>query len=190
MSNDVLENDGVNMAANTMDGDNETILVAYGSNLSPGALSASEALDRLVGELKRRGIFINKISRLWRSQAWPDPNDPPYVNAVLDVKGSWQPVELLEILHEVERASGRVRDGRLNMPRVLDLDLIAFGDRIINNGDGLILPHPRAHERGFVMGPLSDILPGWVHPVLGKTAAELWAQVSVGADAHPLPDAS
>lgn len=54
------------------------------------------------------------------------------------------------------------------------------------NEGGIILPHPRAHERAFVMGPLAEILPGWYHPVLGETAATLWKAAKIGADAYPL----
>ena len=72
-----------------------------------------------------------------------------------------------------------------NAPRTLDLDLIAYG-REISAARGLILPHPRAHDRLFVMGPLAEIAPGWVHPVLGRTAAELVVSATVGRDARPL----
>ena len=70
-------------------------------------------------------------------------------------------------------------------PRTLDLDLIAYGRRVID-APGLTLPHPRAHERRFVMGPLAEIAPGWVHPTLGRTAAELAAEARVGQDAAPV----
>ncbi|HVZ29121.1 MAG TPA: 2-amino-4-hydroxy-6-hydroxymethyldihydropteridine diphosphokinase, partial [Asticcacaulis sp.] len=73
-----------------------------------------------------------------------------------------------------------------NTPRVLDLDLIAYGRVILNGGSGLILPHPRAQDRAFVMGPISEILPDWVHPVLQKTAAELYKKAEIGKDAYPL----
>jgi 2-amino-4-hydroxy-6-hydroxymethyldihydropteridine diphosphokinase len=71
----------------------------------------------------------------------------------------------------------------------LDLDLIAYG-RQVTDAPGLTLPHPRAHERLFVMGPLAEIAPGWVHPVLGRTAAELADAASVGGDAAPIPQAA
>lgn len=73
-----------------------------------------------------------------------------------------------------------------NTPRVLDLDLIAWGDVVIADDRGLTVPHPRAHERGFVMGPLAEINPDWVHPILKLTARQLAAQVTVGADAYPV----
>lgn len=72
-----------------------------------------------------------------------------------------------------------------NAPRTLDLDLIAHG-RTLSDDPAMILPHPRAHERLFVMGPLAEIAPGWRHPILGATAAELAAAATVGADATRL----
>ena len=74
--------------------------------------------------------------------------------------------------------------GVRNAPRTLDLDLIAYGEKV--RATTPVLPHPRAHERGFVMGPLSEIAPDWTHPALGRTAAELYAAVTVGRDAQPV----
>jgi len=95
------------------------------------------------------------------------------------------PQAVLEALSSIEQAFERKRIAR-NAPRTLDLDLIAYGRQVIE-APGLSVPHPRAHERRFVMGPLAEIAPAWVHPVLGKTAAELAASATVGTDAAPLP---
>ena len=100
------------------------------------------------------------------------------------VRTALGPREVLETLLRIERRFGRDRSVA-NAPRTLDLDLIAHG-RTVMDAPGLVLPHPRATERRFVMGPLAEIAPGWVHPVLGGTAAELAAAATVGADATPL----
>ncbi len=165
--------------------DHETILIAYGSNLSFGPESASQAFASVVKTLRDRGVIVNKISRLWSSQAWPVASDPPYINAILVVESALEPLDLLALLHDVERTCGRVRDGRSNAPRTVDLDLIAYGDRVVD-GPQLTLPHPRAHERGFVMGPLAEIMPAWVHPVLRETAKNLFTNITIGLDAHAI----
>jgi 2-amino-4-hydroxy-6-hydroxymethyldihydropteridine diphosphokinase len=171
---------------------NSAILIAYGSNLPstvafPTRQSASQAFAQLVKTLQERGLIVNRISSLWRSLAWPDTSDPPYLNAVIQVETELTPAELLGLLHEVEYKAGRVREKR-NAPRVLDLDLIAYNHIVMTEGS-IILPHPRAHERAFVMGPLAEILPNWHHPVLEVTALELWKSAQIGRDAHPLLEA-
>ena len=84
----------------------------------------------------------------------------------------------------LEASFGRSRSTQ-NAPRTLDIDLIAHGREVLDAA-GLTLPHPRAHERRFVMGPLAEIAPEWVHPMLGRTAEELAVSASVGADAQPV----
>lgn len=129
------------------------------------------------------GLKILKRSGWWRSAAWPDANAPEYRNGVALVEASAGPAETLAALLALEADLGRERGAR-NAPRTLDLDLIAWGRDVVET-PGLTLPHPRAHERLFVMGPLAEIAPAWVHPVLGRTAAELAATATVGADAQP-----
>jgi 2-amino-4-hydroxy-6-hydroxymethyldihydropteridine diphosphokinase len=127
---------------------------------------------------------VLKRSGWWRSAAWPDPRGPEYRNGIALVEASQPPEALLASLFAVESQFGRRRE-QPNAPRTLDLDLIAYG-RCVLQTPGLILPHPRAHERLFVMGPLAEIAPAWRHPVLGRTAAELAATASVGTDATPI----
>jgi len=159
------------------------IVVALGSDL-PGAFSSVEALleralDRLDGVLP-----LQARSSLWASAAWPDPTQPPYLNAVALARTALDPQATMAALLRLERSFGRVRD-EPNAPRTLDLDLIDHGG-VVFDSPGLRLPHPRAHERLFVMGPLAEVAPGWRHPVLGLAAAELAARATVGRDARPL----
>lgn len=140
-------------------------------------------LEAALARFPAVGLKILKRSSWWRSAAWPDPMGPEYRNGVALVEATARPEEVLAALLSIEATLGRERTVR-NAPRTLDLDLIAHG-RTVLESSVLTLPHPRAHERLFVMGPLAEIARGWVHPTLGRTAAELAAVANVGTDAAP-----
>ena len=158
--------------------------MALGSNLPAGFASSEALLEAALQQFPQAGLPVLARSGWWRSAAWPDPKGNEYRNGVAIVEANGPPKAILEALFAIERAFGRIR-GVANAPRTLDLDLIAYGRAVID-GPGLVLPHPRAHERLFVMGPLAEIAPQWRHPVNGRTAAELAASAAVGRDATPL----
>lgn len=162
----------------------DAIVVALGSNDCGAWRDCREALEAALERFRAEGIHVVARSSWWRSAAWPDPNDPPFLNGVVIVRTEHGPQALMAALGRIETAFGRERSAT-NAPRTLDLDLIAYG-RARGNLDGLILPHPRAASRKFVMGPLAEIAPTWVHPD-GKTAEALAGAASVGKDAAPLP---
>lgn len=162
----------------------ESILVALGSNLRDGFASCEALLEAALECFPRVGLTVLKRSRWWRSTSWPDPSAPDYLNGLAIVEAAQSPVETLASLHALEEVFGRRRTVG-NAPRTLDLDLIAHG-RVILNDDAITVPHPRAADRLFVMGPLAEIAPRWVHPVLGETAAVLAARAGVGRDARPV----
>ncbi|HST60938.1 MAG TPA: 2-amino-4-hydroxy-6-hydroxymethyldihydropteridine diphosphokinase, partial [Longimicrobium sp.] len=95
-----------------------------------------------------------------------------------------EPLELLAAAQEVERALGR-RRSFANGPRTMDVDLLAYGDRVMRTED-LTLPHPRLHLRGFVLHPLAEVAPEWRHPVLGRTARELLSSATALERVEPL----
>jgi 2-amino-4-hydroxy-6-hydroxymethyldihydropteridine diphosphokinase len=163
---------------------NRAVIVALGSNLTGGFDSCEALLEAALARFPEAGLKVAARSGWWRSAAWPDPTGPEYRNGVVIVETKAGPVGVLTALLEVEAALGRARAQR-NAPRTLDLDLIAHG-RTVMDTDGLTLPHPRAHARRFVMGPLAEIAPGWRHPVSGATADELAASATVGLDAEPV----
>ena len=160
------------------------MVIALGANDKGVWPSCIDLLEAAVARFRAEGVDVLARSSWWRSAAWPDPSDPPFVNGVAIVSTAHDPHALMQTLGRLEAAFGRERD-RLNAPRTLDLDLIAYG-RLSGDLDGLILPHPRAAERLFVMGPLAEIAPDWVHPTAGKTAKALALACTVGTDATPI----
>ncbi len=158
------------------------VIVALGCNDKGAWSSCREALEAALARFRAEGIDVVARSSWWSSQAWPDPTDPAFLNGVVIVRTDHDPHTLMAALGRIEDAFGRQRSVR-NAPRTLDLDLIAYG-RLTGDLDGLILPHPRAAERLFVMGPLAEIAPEWVHPAGKGTAATLAEKATVGRDAR------
>ena len=146
------------------------ILIGLGSNLSSSAGGPKETLAAALAELGERGVTIVSLSRLYRSAAWPDASDPPFVNAVAAVETALDPRALLKLLHEVEVKFAR-RRGRPNAPRTLDLDILDYEGRVEDGPP--VLPHPRLDGRLFVLVPLRDVGPHWRHPVSGRSVDEL-----------------
>jgi len=160
------------------------VIVALGCNDKGAWADCRQALEAVLARFRSEGIDVVTRSSWWRSSAWPNPHDPPFLNGVVIVRTDHDPHALMAALGRIEEAFGRQR-GAANAPRTLDLDLIAYG-RTTGELHGLILPHPRAADRRFVMGPLAEIAPGWVHPE-GGTAQALADGARIGKDATPLP---
>jgi 2-amino-4-hydroxy-6-hydroxymethyldihydropteridine diphosphokinase len=148
------------------------IYIALGTNKAHDGLEGSEILRAALKSLAAKGIKIHAASRPWRTPAWPDPSDPPYTNAAARIGTALGPHELLDLLHAVEAQYGRARTVP-NAPRALDLDLIDHGGRVERGEEGLIVPHPRATGRAFVLLPLFDVAPDWRDPVSGTSIEAL-----------------
>lgn len=151
------------------------IYVALGANVPSPAGPPQDTLRRALEAMPQHGIAVVAVSPFYRSPAWPNPADPAYVNAVAEVKTRLLPGELLRALLAIEKSFGRVRK-RANEPRTLDLDLIDYGG-LVSDAEQLMLPHPRMHERAFVLRPLADIAPGWRHPDTGEGVLTLLGNV-------------
>ena len=162
----------------------EDVVLALGGNLAGDYPSLEALLEAALSSFPRAGLRIVRRSGWWRSAAWPDPSQPAYLNGIVIVDATLSPRGVLAAIHALEAQFGRKR-GLANAPRTLDIDLIAYGREAIDT-PGLTLPHPRAAERRFVMGPLAEIAPDWTHPALGESAAELAEHATVGVDAEPI----
>jgi 2-amino-4-hydroxy-6-hydroxymethyldihydropteridine diphosphokinase len=149
------------------------LLIAIGSNL-PGphgempiltCRAAAEAL-RTLPESR-----LVALSHWYGTTPLPASHQPDYVNGVARLEGSLTPERLLAALQTIERHAGRVR-GLPNAARTLDLDIVAMG-ALVQEAPDPVVPHPRAHLREFVLRPLRDVAPDWIHPQLGRSVDEL-----------------
>jgi 2-amino-4-hydroxy-6-hydroxymethyldihydropteridine diphosphokinase len=170
------------------------ILIGLGGNLPTTRFGPPRAtLEAALGTLAEHGVRAISRSRWYRSAPVPDDGSPWYTNGVALVETEFESSDLLRVLLETEAAFGRRRERR-NAPRVLDLDLLAYHEHATWGGAATgaappDLPHPRMHERAFVLLPLAEVAPGWRHPALGRTVEELIEALPPGQHAAPLPDA-
>ncbi len=161
------------------------IYIGLGANLPSRQWGAPRATcEAALAAMRAAGIRIVRASGWVRSAPVPASDQPWFVNGVVEVATALDPGALLRRLHRIEEAFGRVR-GERNAARVIDLDLLAYGDMVQEAGAWPVLPHPRMHERGFVLRPLAEIAPGWRHPRLGLPVEALIA--ALPADQPVLP---
>jgi len=162
------------------------ILIGIGSNLSGGGYKTSvDVCEAALNALADKGMIVLRHSQWFESEPVPVSDQPWFINGVASVETPLNAVDLLACLHEIEESFGRIRRQR-NEARILDLDLLAFGSDIIEIPDGPMVPHPRLHERAFVLLPLQEIAPEWRHPLDGRSIAALVGELSPGQNIRPL----
>lgn len=151
-------------------------LIALGGNLGDVRAAFRSAVPQICDKAAARLVARSSD---YATPPWGDEQQPPFVNACIEIETTLSPHALLDVLHHVERAHGRDRTQEKRYgPRTLDLDLLAFDDRVIDTLT-LTLPHPRLFERGFVLVPLAEIAPD--RPITGRTAQQaLTAVVAKG----------
>ncbi len=172
------------------------IFVALGANLPSRFGAPHETLAAAKDAMAGHGIHIKKSSETFLTAPVPLSDQPWYHNAVVHVETELSPFRLLEVLQDIENDFGRVRTVR-NAPRILDLDLIAYNDVILDKPalpelqslPELIVPHPRMHERAFVLLPMQEIIKDWTHPVLNRSLSDLVALLPSGQAVQRLEEA-
>ncbi|MCB1334146.1 MAG: 2-amino-4-hydroxy-6-hydroxymethyldihydropteridine diphosphokinase [Roseivivax sp.] len=172
-------------------GNSRVFLIALGANQPSDAGSPRATLIAALEALERNGIRLIRSSRMYRTPCFPAGAGPDYVNAAAVAEGPADPGAMLATLHRIEAEFGRARVSRW-ASRSLDLDLIAAGDMVLPDAqqqdrwralpaqrqsveapDTLILPHPRMQDRAFVLVPLAEVAPDWVHPRTGQSVAQM-----------------
>lgn len=150
-----------------------TVYISLGSNLRDRLEYLREAIRKI--ELSQ-GVKISKVSSVYETQPTDYLDQPWFLNMVLELETTLEPLNLLELLLGIENQMGRKRTRR-HEPRNIDLDLLLYDDQVLKS-DKLTLPHPRMHKRKFVLVPLAEIAPQVVHPLLKKSAERLLEELS------------
>jgi 2-amino-4-hydroxy-6-hydroxymethyldihydropteridine diphosphokinase len=163
------------------DVDSVAAYVGIGSNLDDPERQVRRAIEALASIPQTRFV---RASRLFRTAPWGRTDQPAFVNAAAEIATTLEPRELLDALLEIERAQGRHRDGTRWGPRTLDLDILLYGDRMIDE-PGLAIPHPHLAERAFVLLPLVDLDAALQVPGRGRISELLRAVDTNGVS--PLP---
>jgi 2-amino-4-hydroxy-6-hydroxymethyldihydropteridine diphosphokinase len=162
------------------------ILIGVGGNLaSPRFGAPPDTLAAALVALEAEGVQVATRSAWYRTEPVPRSDQPWFVNAVASLITQLAARDLLTMLQAAERQFGRVR-GERNAARVLDLDLLDYRG-LVTETSSLILPHPRLHQRRFVLQPLAEIAPDWRHPLSGLTAEQLLTRLTTKQPIERLP---
>ena len=171
------------------------MIVALGANQPTLEKSLKVTLGQAIQSIGENEAVIRATSRFYQTPCFPAGAGPDYLNAAVLIQADWTATQALAILHRIEQDFGRARVQRWGQ-RTLDLDLIAYDDVVapdletyqhwrdlhietqkMRAPDQLILPHPRLQDRGFVLVPMADVAPDWVHPVSGLSVKQMLAQL-------------
>jgi 2-amino-4-hydroxy-6-hydroxymethyldihydropteridine diphosphokinase len=150
---------------------NEQVFLALGTNIGDREANLCKARKALAPK-----VTIIKESPIYITPPWGFEDQPEFLNQVLEVRTKMRPGRLLAYLKRIEKKMGRLKTFR-NGPRLIDLDILFYGQRVIERSK-LRIPHPRLHERAFVLVPLEDIAPDFIHPVLNMTVETMLSKIN------------
>jgi 2-amino-4-hydroxy-6-hydroxymethyldihydropteridine diphosphokinase len=153
------------------------VYLALGTNLGDRPANLRAAMEALSPEIK-----VLAESKVYETPPWGYETQPAFLNMAVKCETALEPESLLKRLKQLEVQLGREQSFRW-APRLIDIDILFYNDLILES-ESLTIPHPRLHERAFVLVPLADIAPDFIHPVLKKTIKELLAGVNMD-DIHP-----
>lgn len=162
----------------------ERVFIGFGSNVGD-RLDLCERAVTLLALLPE--TQVTGMSSLYETEPIADVGDPGpgrFLNGIVRLETALPPDRLLDACRKIEEALGRDQANRRG-PRTMDLDLLSYGDRVLDDGR-VQIPHPRLHVRRFVLTPLAELDPGWTHPVLHRSAQELLAQLDDASDVRRL----
>jgi 2-amino-4-hydroxy-6-hydroxymethyldihydropteridine diphosphokinase len=147
------------------------VYLGIGSNLGDKRANCLRAVEAL----RCKGISVSKESALYETEPWGLKDQPMFINMAVEAETTLLPMALLDVLKDVEKEMGRLDSDRWG-PRVIDLDILLYDDLVLSTEE-LIIPHLHLHEREFALGPLAEIAPGVIHPLMSKNIAELLGEV-------------
>ena len=155
------------------------IYIGIGSNLNGKNNETPLQNCKKALEVIKKELNISKLSSWYKSEPVPVSNQPWFVNAVIEISTNKPPLDLLNFILNIEQNFGRIREKK-NEARIIDLDIIDYKKKIIYKKNELITPHPRMHKRSFVLLPLNELNPKWVHPIKKKGIQELINNIKDG----------
>mgnify|MGYP001767227931 CR=1 FL=1 len=146
----------------------DKVILGIGTNTGNREMNLKAALK----SINLHAGTIRKSSSIYETSPWGFTSDEKFLNMVVEIETTLNPYGLLGKLLMIEALQGRLRNGAGYASRIIDIDILFYGEKIINEGE-LIVPHPRLHQRRFILIPLCEITPELIHPVSGKTVFEL-----------------
>ncbi|MEO7120634.1 MAG: 2-amino-4-hydroxy-6-hydroxymethyldihydropteridine diphosphokinase [Ginsengibacter sp.] len=147
----------------------EKVFIGLGGNIG----NVSETFDLVLKHLNEKIGPVVKSSSRYKTEPWGNKNQDNFLNQVIVAETSLNPNEVLKQIYDIEKKLGRDRDKNNQFaPRTIDIDILFFGNKIINE-ENLIIPHPRLHLRNFVLTPMLEIAPDFIHPTFNKSIRDL-----------------